>query len=236
MPIDTATGRPPRGFTLIEVLVVLAILVLLFAITFPAVMAARRAAQITAIKAEIDLLHMALMNYRSEYGSFPPCFSGTAATDPAAKHVARLFPRCANPVPQVLAISGTDVVVSGTGVTPAKALVVWLRGYTNDPASPALPETERRPLFDFDLARVGTATRTYAPNGLTRSPYVYIDSGGGRYATSYVIGSGTYQAVAGFQPGGFQILCAGLDQAWNTPDDMSNFWKTTRGDHVEAPP
>jgi prepilin-type N-terminal cleavage/methylation domain-containing protein len=145
MTIKAVGGQSPRGFTLVEILVVIAILAVLLAVMLPAVMAARRAAQITAIKAEIELLNMALVNYRSEYGSLPPCSSGAKATDPGAKHIARLFPRCssADVIDQLLALSGGDVAVSDTVVTPANALVVWLRGYTNDPASPAIPETER---------------------------------------------------------------------------------------------
>ena len=36
--------------------------------------------------------------------------------------------------------------------------------------------------------------------------------------------------VAGFNTDTFQILCNGIDETWNTEDDLSNFWKGTRGD------
>ena len=46
---------------------------MLLALVTPAVFQARRSAQNAAIKAEIDMLHMAMMQYKNEYGSFPPC-------------------------------------------------------------------------------------------------------------------------------------------------------------------
>ena len=98
-PVHSDLVTTPRfhrrsGFTLVELLAVIMIIALLAGLLTPAVMRARNSARNAAIKAEIDMLHMAIMNYKNEYGSFPPCVSGTAATDLAAKHVARLFPRC----------------------------------------------------------------------------------------------------------------------------------------------
>jgi prepilin-type N-terminal cleavage/methylation domain-containing protein len=230
-PLNRYQPRP--AFTLVELLVVIAIIAVLGTLITPAVMNARKAARNASIKAEIDLLHMALMNYRNEYGSFPPCVSGTLATDPAARHLQRLFPRCSN----------VQAQVGSVGVTPQTALVGWLLGYTNDPTSPLQPQASRRKLYDFDAAR--SATGMYTPSGLSNSPYVYINSSaygtvGG--PTSYAVGSSTYQAqtqtlTSGtifFNPDTFQILCAGADQQFGTDDDLSNFWPGTRRQFLDS--
>jgi len=226
---------PRHGFTLVELLVVIGIIAVLAALVTPAVMNARRSARNAAIKVEIDMLHTALMNYKNEYGSFPPCNSTTAAGDRAAKHLQRLFPRCANVVAQL----------GNRGVAPVNALVGWLLGYTNDPTNPLQPQASRRKLFDFDQGRIDASTGAYFPSQLRGSPYVYID--GAAYGTTlvpltYPLGTQTYQAerqvlatgTAFFNPDTFQILCAGRDEVFGTADDLSNFWPGTREDYLDS--
>ena len=198
------------AFTLVELLVVIGILAVLAALITPAIFQARVSARNAAIKAEIDMLHMAIMNYKNEYGSFPPCASGTSASDPAARHIRRLFPR--TPATYAPAIS----------TTPGNALVGWLGGYSSNPVDPL--GGIRKKLFDFDQSRV-TAGNQYHPSGKAGSPYVYVD------AANY---GGSSQSVAGFNADTFQITCAGLDEQWGTEDDLSNFWKGTRQDYLDS--
>jgi prepilin-type N-terminal cleavage/methylation domain-containing protein len=234
----SASFRP--AFTLVELMVVLAIIAALAALITPALLNARTAARNAAIKAEIDSLHMALMNYNNEYGSFPPCVdpnptaSGPPITSAAQAHLKRLFPRCST-------VSGTaGQFQSATAITPGNALASWLQGYTGNPTSPLSPAADRKRLFDFDDTRV--AGGRYAPPGKPLSPYIYINaanyavSGSPAIPVPYVIGTGTYQAqtrvlasgTVYFNPDTFQILCAGLDEQFGTDDDLSNFWKSTR--------
>ena len=197
--------RQCSGFTLIELLVVIVIIGMLLALVTPAVFQARRSAQNAAIKAEIDMLHMAMMNYKNEYGSFPPC-TGLAA---ARSHVQRLFPR----------VASINAEVPATSVpTPQTALHDWLQGYSKNPTSPR-SSTPLVKLFEFDQNRMNA--NQYYPADKPGSPYIYID------ASNYGNGLGE---VAGFNTDTFQILCAGLDEQWDTEDDLSNFWKGTRGD------
>ena len=60
---------------------------------FPEVLTlgATATAQNARIKTEIDMLHQAIMQYRNEYGSFPPCVD--LPTGAIYKHVQRIFPR-----------------------------------------------------------------------------------------------------------------------------------------------
>ena len=62
----------PRGFTLVELLVVIIVLALLAALLLPAINAARRTAQEAASIAEINSLSQALNDFKSQYGEFPP--------------------------------------------------------------------------------------------------------------------------------------------------------------------
>jgi prepilin-type N-terminal cleavage/methylation domain-containing protein len=262
MPRATRVCKPQpgpgrsRGFTLVEVLVVILIVGMLAGLLLPAVMQALTKARNTAIKAEIDMLHMAIMNYKNEYGSFPPCFdpSGYSSAGSASKHLARLFPRCVNPT----ATGEGEFASASEPITPFTAIVSWLGGYTNNPMFP-LTGGDRKRLFDFDQARI-SPTLSYFPPKNPNSPYIYITSdqylwdhdnnpttppvvryfpppGGAYYGHRIPPAGGNNFAVAtqpAFNPDTFQILCAGRDGEFGTDDDLSNFWPSTRRAYLDS--
>jgi len=227
--------------------VVIVILAMLASLVTVAASRAMTAARNAAIKAEIDMLHMAIMNYKNEYGSFPPC-SDTASdgsTGLVNRHLFRLFPR-----------GGSSIANNAqvTAINPETALVTWLGGYTSNPASPILPESDRKKLYDFDGSRISGSA--YRPRNKPRSPFIYIDSAhyttnaGGTLAVANVaLTGGTYfahripaspagnfvtLAQPAFNPDSFQILCAGADEQFGNDDDLSNFWPSTRKAFIDS--
>jgi len=191
MPAGIAfkTEKPNRrgGFTLVELLVVIGIIAILAGLVTPAVMKSLSSSRAAAVKAEIELLNTALMNYKNEYGSFPPSdmrglWSGRSVNTlhPAYKHLQRIFPRNQEPTG-----GPASPYYWMAQMSPAQALVFWLQGYFDNPQYPltngitlsaATPRAgtataNRNKFFDFDESRLYAAT-SYWP--ATAPPVVPI--------------------------------------------------------------
>ena len=172
----TPSSDRRSGFTLVELLVVIAIIAMLMALVTPAVMRVRASAVNAKVKAEIDMLHTALMNYKNEYGSLPPADlrdlwntsrNQVNTNSRAYRHLVRLFPRLAeNP-------SGDKSLYKYMAqMTPAQALVFWLQGFYDNQEYPLTngswpPSGTRKKLYDFEETRLFAATAYAAGNGQT---------------------------------------------------------------------
>src|SRR5262245_1487802 len=104
-----------RGFTLIELVVVVAIIGLLIALLLPAVQAAREAARRTKCRSNLHNVCLALHNYADIHGSFPAAYA-SRGTDPGWGWGSVILPQLEQePLYQNL---GVDSRVFGDGANP----------------------------------------------------------------------------------------------------------------------
>ena len=145
---NSTSSRRSRGFTLVEILVVVSIIVILMAILIPVAMSMIAKARVAAIGVEISQLKTALDKYKNDLGDYPPSmdwdpsfganFNAQMArfnqanryTTVCERHLLRCYPK----------ITPFDKNKFYTYIAPYidqdEALVFWLAMIANDPREP----------------------------------------------------------------------------------------------------
>ena len=141
----TTRTSPRQAFTLVEILVVIAILGILMGIAIPAISGAVTTAKQTAQKLEVNSIAQAVEQYQLKYGDYPPDGSNQAVL---LRHMRKLFPRMAPSELTLLALltdtstssttptTAMELAFSGTAMDRAEALVFFLGGFSSDVQHP----------------------------------------------------------------------------------------------------
>jgi prepilin-type N-terminal cleavage/methylation domain-containing protein len=168
------------GFTLVELLIALAIIALLMSLVLLGLGTARRRTQLAAVTCEIDQLAAALHAYKDARGAFPPSFAGYSAGTGTA-HKALIMRHLANAFPQYTGDTDGDGdhdyddwhddIHAGTSdfdpvkhpgglhvsrLDQAEAIVLWLGGLPSIRTETKLIGFSRNPLNPFESDTVQT--------------------------------------------------------------------------------
>ena len=139
--------RRARGFTLVEILVVIAIIGILSAIAVPAITNAISTAKTTKMRLEVGSLETAINRYEEKYGDYPPDFVDWTVIE---RHYRKIFPRIATGELDRLRMLLDDDATNDTATTvpspfPAHnganmdrgEVLAWvLGGYSSNPTLP----------------------------------------------------------------------------------------------------
>ncbi len=184
-----------RGFTLVELLIVMVVIAVLVAATVPAVMSAINKAKVAQITTELTQLDSAIEQYKTENGgAYPPDFTAFPESPVFEKelydHMLKCFPRCGQNLSLWKDVNvGTANLYKPSTLDPAEALVFWLSSLRNNPQRPlpwidgSAQDNSNGPLkkyFEFEVARLRDLDQDgwleYYPKNSADAPYVYFNS------------------------------------------------------------
>ncbi|MDX1946996.1 MAG: type II secretion system protein [Pirellulaceae bacterium] len=202
-----SSKRSARGFTLVEMLVVMGIIAVLIALLMPAVMIAVNSARRARIATEVNALSQAVETYKSTTGDYPPNFRQYAVV---MRHIRRAYPNVSQPLLDDFVVrvwgSGYNTTTNIPPVTvvpnidEGEALVFWLYLIDTDPRDPFKATRQAtvagainaaqspKRYYPFDEQRLvsedGDIFPSYRAVFSRDSFYVYIDSRSYQYFMS----------------------------------------------------
>ena len=198
-----------RGFSLIELMVVIVIIAILMALILPAISGARQRARIAQVSSEISQLDNAVAKFKSVYNVEPPsslyipAAGGTWGAADRSK-VRSIWPQFNFATNGGLGNGTKDMHLSG-----AECLVFFLGGIENSSSNPPVvlgfsknPQTpwdsagtnREGPFFEFDNSRFTDLDKDglleFAdPLPDQQTPYMYLSSQGRNYKRTNAAGS-----------------------------------------------
>jgi prepilin-type N-terminal cleavage/methylation domain-containing protein len=174
-----------RGFTLVELLVVIGIIALLMALLTPAVMWSVNAGRRTRMGVEIAALHEAIEKYKGKVGDYPPNFRDYNSF---ISHVRTRYQKMAPANLNAMIALAYGPTYSTTAPPPAgtvpridegESLVFWLALTSNDPVVPFNPAGTLQTYYEFDQRRLvdvdGDGFPSYRASYAKDTFYLYID-------------------------------------------------------------
>lgn len=222
-----------RGFTLVEMLVVLAIIAVLIGLLLPAVMAAVNSARRSQMALEVSQLDQAIRAYQKQFGDFPPSMGedyspANRYNTAVERHLRRCFPKITQEEKDAFYDNIAPKLNQG------EALVAWLSRVSKNPRNPFTDITaEKYKFYDFDETRLvdedGDGFPAYRSKHAKNTCYIYMESKTyGAHAPGNMPAMAetttdpllhvrpycldiTSTPIKAVNPTSFQIICAGQD-------------------------